>query len=119
MTPLLLAFASAVLQTSPAGPAGWTAFTRHFDAHATRHHLVGASVSLVRDGATVARHHFGYADRATNRPVDDGTIFHWASVTKTLTAIAILQLRDGAGSRSTTGSRPGCRSSAGSTIPTA
>ena len=30
----------------------------------------------------------------TRRPVDEETIFHWASITKTFTGIAIMQLRD-------------------------
>jgi CubicO group peptidase (beta-lactamase class C family) len=34
------------------------------------------------------------ADLEQNRRVDEDTIFHWGSVTKTLTGIAILQLRD-------------------------
>ena len=36
----------------------------------------------------------GYQDLATKRPVDADTIFHWASITKTFTGIAIMQLRD-------------------------
>lgn len=34
------------------------------------------------------------ADRASGVPVTERTIFHYASITKTLTAIAIMQLRD-------------------------
>jgi len=36
----------------------------------------------------------GYADREAKRRVDNSTIFHYGSITKTLTAIAVLQLRD-------------------------
>ena len=49
---------------------------------------------LVRKGASSARHRLGLADRAAGRRITDRTIYHWASVTKTLTAIAVLQLRD-------------------------
>jgi len=55
---------------------------------------VGGSAVLLRNGRVAGRHHYGHADRATGRAVDDRTIYHWASVTKTLTAIAVLQLRD-------------------------
>jgi CubicO group peptidase (beta-lactamase class C family) len=34
------------------------------------------------------------ADREVNQPVDQNTIFHWGSITKTLTAVAVMQLRD-------------------------
>ena len=37
---------------------------------------------------------YGLADAERNRPVDEETIYHWASITKTLTGIAIMQLRD-------------------------
>jgi CubicO group peptidase (beta-lactamase class C family) len=56
--------------------------------------VVGGTAVLVRDGRIVARHHDGFAVHASGRRVGDSTIYHWASVTKTLTAIAVLQLRD-------------------------
>ena len=73
---------------------GWTDLTRRFDAFAEAAGVVGGSAVLVRKGAIAARHHFGYADLAAKRRVTDRTIYHWASVTKTLTAVAVLQLRD-------------------------
>ena len=36
----------------------------------------------------------GFQDLDAKRPVDADTIFHWASITKTFTGIAIMQLRD-------------------------
>ena len=36
----------------------------------------------------------GYADRDKRTAVDSQTIFHWGSITKSLTAIGIMQLRD-------------------------
>ena len=38
--------------------------------------------------------HDGLRDRSTNLAVDNDTIFHWASITKTFTGIAIMRLRD-------------------------
>ena len=72
----------------------WTDLTRRFDRFAEAAGVVGGSAVLVRQGAIVSRHHFGLADRAGGRRVTDHTVYHWASVTKTLTAIAVLQLRD-------------------------
>jgi CubicO group peptidase (beta-lactamase class C family) len=75
-------------------PADWRAFTQLFDASVDHDKIVGASVLIVRDGRVAARHEHGLADRAANQPVTERTIFHYASITKTLTAIAVMQLRD-------------------------
>ena len=75
-------------------PPGWPALTRQFDAYVASDQVVGASLAWVRDGRIVARHHVGFADLASGRAVDDSTLWHWASITKTLTAVATLQLRD-------------------------
>ncbi len=56
--------------------------------------MVGASWAFVRGRDVVAMETFGFADLETNRMVDKATIYHWGSITKTLTGIAILQLRD-------------------------
>ena len=75
-------------------PAGWGAFTQAFDRYSARDSIVGASVVVLHDGQVVARHEYGLADRASGKRVDQQTIFHYGSITKTLTAIAIMQLRD-------------------------
>jgi len=56
--------------------------------------IVGSSLWFVADGQVTHKAVVGYQDLASKRAVDDETIYHWASVTKTLTGIAILQLRD-------------------------
>ena len=75
-------------------PATWAAFTRAFDAYAAGDSILGASVLVVRQGRVAAHHEYGFADRALGERVDTATIYHWASITKTLTAIAVFQLRD-------------------------
>jgi CubicO group peptidase (beta-lactamase class C family) len=81
---------------APRGEAqrAWPDLIRRFDQFARTAGVVGGSAALVRNGEIAAQHHYGFADRAKRRPVTDGTIYHWASITKTLTAIAVLQLRD-------------------------
>ena len=74
--------------------ARWTAFTQLFDAASDGDKVVGAGVMLVRDGHVVAHHEHGYADRALGIRVTPQTIYHYGSITKTLTAIAIMQLRN-------------------------
>ena len=86
--------ADALLAPRNALPEGWDAFVRLFDAYADSDRVVGASVLVMRDGRTLDRHDYGWADRAARQRVDAHTIFHWGSITKTLTAISIMQLRD-------------------------
>lgn len=49
-------------------------------------------MALLRQGTIVERAHEDLRDRSTNAPVDANTIFHWASITKTFTGIAIMRL---------------------------
>lgn len=56
--------------------------------------VIGSSFVLIHDGLIVALDHYGFADREAGRAAGDHTIYHWASITKTLTGIAIMQLRD-------------------------
>jgi CubicO group peptidase (beta-lactamase class C family) len=92
LTGLLLAGPLAAQE--PAPPAAWTDFVRAFDKYAEVGGIVGAGALVMRDGRVLARHEVGFADRAAGRLVDDRTIFHYGSITKTLTAIAVMQLRD-------------------------
>ncbi|HXT17031.1 MAG TPA: serine hydrolase domain-containing protein [Gemmatimonadaceae bacterium] len=89
---------AALLFLAAAGPAqvpaAWPEFTRTFQTYVDSDHVVGASVIYMRDGTVLGRYDTGSADRAANVPVDSETIFHWGSITKSLTAISIMQLRD-------------------------
>jgi len=91
---LLAFFAAQAWSKQPALPAQWSALVGMFDPTLTDDHIVGGSVALVERGRVVARHDYGLADRDSHAPVDGQTIFHWASITKTLNAISVMQLRD-------------------------
>ena len=96
---MTLRLAIALVLLAPAitlaqAPAGWADFTRTFKAYADSDQVVGASVVLMKNGRVVGRYDHGYADRDKKVPVDSQTIFHWGSITKSLTAISIMQLRD-------------------------
>lgn len=56
--------------------------------------IVGSSFYVVRGGGTIVADHLGEQDAEAHVPVDAQTIYHWASITKTMTGIAIMQLRD-------------------------
>ncbi|CCW12857.1 serine hydrolase domain-containing protein [Rhodococcus aetherivorans] len=57
-----------------------------------RRPAVGLAVGVVRDGTLEFFHGHGVADIPSNRPVTEDTIFRIASITKTFTAIAVMQL---------------------------
>jgi len=46
----------------------------------------GSSLMVVRNGAIVHKAFEGFQDLERRRPVDEETIYHWASITKTFRA---------------------------------
>lgn len=59
-----------------------------------KHHLPGVAAGIVRGDRLVWSHGFGFADVEEGRAPDDRTLFRVASISKTVTATAVLQLRD-------------------------
>jgi len=57
-----------------------------------RRPTVGLAIGVVRDGWLAETHLHGLADIESCRPITSDTIFRIASITKTFTAIAIMQL---------------------------
>jgi CubicO group peptidase (beta-lactamase class C family) len=57
-----------------------------------RHPAVGLAVGLVHDGSLACFYGHGAADLASGTPVTEDTVFRIGSLTKTFTAIAVLQL---------------------------
>jgi CubicO group peptidase (beta-lactamase class C family) len=53
---------------------------------------VGLAVGVVRSGRLEFFSGHGLADLASNTPITEDTVFRIASITKTFTAIAVLQL---------------------------
>lgn len=65
-----------------------------FEAAARQEKVVGGTLVLLNDGKQIAVRRFGFADEKAQQRVDSDTIFHWASITKTFTAISLMQLVD-------------------------
>lgn len=92
--------AALVLMASPVAAeqtrfdAALREFREQHRAETSRAKIAGSSFYVVRDGRTVVADHLGEQDADAHVPVDADTIYHWASVTKTMTGIAIMQLRD-------------------------
>jgi len=94
---LARSFLAASLVASPATaqtPAGWNDFKKIFQSYVDSDKVVGASVVVLKAGKEIGRYDTGFADRAASVRVDSQTIYHWGSITKSLTAISIMQLRD-------------------------
>jgi CubicO group peptidase (beta-lactamase class C family) len=79
-------------------PTGFTeaykGFREYYAQRLRQHGIVGSSFMLLHDNQVIAREFYGLAHKEQNRAVNEDTIYHWASITKTFTGIAIMQLRD-------------------------
>ena len=88
------AIVTAVLLIATASPAQIESFQTRFESTLMRHGVVGGGFAFVHGPAPATEFNYGLARSATNHPVDADTAYNWASITKSFTAIAILQLRD-------------------------
>jgi CubicO group peptidase (beta-lactamase class C family) len=70
------------------------AFHAKFDAVLTQHGVVGGGFAFFHGTAAATQYFFGEARQDSHMRADADTAYNWASITKTMTAIAILQLRD-------------------------
>lgn len=92
---ILLIFTSMVQSQSPKNFAqARREFKTFYEQGMRKNGIVGSSFMLIQDGQVIAQEFFGQANQEKQQPVDENTIYHWASITKTFTSIAIMQLRD-------------------------
>jgi CubicO group peptidase (beta-lactamase class C family) len=66
----------------------------YYETGLRKNGIIGSSLALIRDGRVVLRDNYGLQSKSPDVAVDENTTYHWASCTKTLTGIAIMQLRD-------------------------
>ena len=57
-----------------------------------RHPAVGLAVGIIRDSRLESFHSHGLAEIASNTPITEDTVFRIGSLTKTFTAVAVMQL---------------------------
>ena len=85
-------------QSTPDTPAdfarAYREFKTNYENESRQHGIVGSSFFFIRDNQIIARELYGLANVELKRAVDEDTIYHWASITKIFTGIAIMQLRD-------------------------
>jgi CubicO group peptidase (beta-lactamase class C family) len=68
------------------------AFERQVEADRNALGIPGLSIVVIQDGEVLSARGFGYADVEHRVPATPDTLYHIASVTKTFTAILVLQL---------------------------
>lgn len=91
---LVLMLACTAGSAKPAVPPAVAKFQQTFDTVLAQHHIVGGAFGFQHAGDTPTEFYFGDARRGAHQKIDGRTAYNWASITKTMTAIAILQLRD-------------------------
>ncbi len=92
--PLLLASLLSPFSIGAQQPAAWHAAVERFDRFVHEDSVVGGALVRV-DGGTLTEHYVGSGDRGdSGRAGRSGmqTFWHWGSITKTLTAVAVMRL---------------------------
>lgn len=85
---------SSAAQNNDSVESALAGFYPFYESKLIDYKIAGSSFAFIRDNKVIGRKMVGMAHVAEGRKVDDNTIFHWASITKTLTGIAMMQLRD-------------------------
>jgi CubicO group peptidase (beta-lactamase class C family) len=93
-TTIACTLAAFIVSAHAPAPASWTAVLEGYRSALQRSGIAGSSLMVVRDGEIVARQNEGVQNVERHEAVTNETIYHWASITKTFTGIAIMQLRD-------------------------
>jgi len=80
--------------TEASTSADWAKLTQQLQQSMEDNQLLGLSVLLVKGGNVVYNEGFGVADVERNIPVDTNTVYRIASISKTITAVAAMQLHE-------------------------
>jgi CubicO group peptidase (beta-lactamase class C family) len=83
---ILAAFAATLPELTALKDLYWT--------RVKQYGIVGSSFALIHNNEVISEEFYGDANREKGQKVDRNTTWHWASITKTFTGIAIMQLRD-------------------------
>jgi len=93
-TPVLMVLSLLFVISVSAQQESYSKFIETFRRECRDAGIVGASFVFLKDSKVAASEYYGSANLEKNQPVDENTIYHWASNTKPFTGIAIMQLRD-------------------------
>jgi N-acyl-D-amino-acid deacylase len=76
------------------GDRNLVAFDDLLTSFIREHNVPGGALAIAYRGKLVYSRGFGYSDRAHKTPVQPGSLFRVGSISKTLTAVAVLQLAE-------------------------
>lgn len=88
----ILLLATAALAQLPANTSG--ELKTFYESGLKQHGIVGSSLVVLDHNQIVFRDMYGYQNLESKQPIDENSTFHWASISKTFTGVAIMQLRD-------------------------
>ena len=74
--------------------SNFSELSSYFQDLLSTNNVVGGQLWMLKDGKVIFKDQYGKANLEKDKPMDEATLFHWASITKTFTAIGIMQLRD-------------------------
>ena len=83
---------AAPAQTTGDALPGLEAYDQLMTAVLRKWRVPGGSLAVAREGRILLARGYGLADRASNAPVEPTSLFRLASLSKTVTAVAVLQL---------------------------
>jgi len=90
---IFLAFQSCHAQQKPSTQSVINAFDKELSARLNYEHLhASVSVVIIKDDHIIWRRAYGYLNRDSDIPADSSTIYRIASITKTFTALLLMQL---------------------------
>ncbi|HRJ64093.1 serine hydrolase domain-containing protein [Brevundimonas sp. UBA2416] len=88
----LAVFATDVCRAQPATPQSLSELDTAVAEVLADARVPGAALIVIENGRVVFRRNYGVADRATQAPVVDGTVFRAGSISKSFTAIGVMTL---------------------------
>lgn len=83
-----------LLTNQHSDPAGFTGIDQAMQDFVDRQGIVGASMGIVKDGKLVYAKGFGFADQETEEAVEPYHMFRIGSVSKLITAVAVMKLQE-------------------------
>jgi N-acyl-D-amino-acid deacylase len=92
VSPSAASLTSQEIPITGAAVPGMGSYDQVFSDLMRKHSIPGGAVAVLRDGKLIYARGFGFADVEKKTPVQPDALFRIASVSKTLTAVAIMRL---------------------------
>ena len=93
-TGALILLIIAIQPRLSANPSSVKEIESYIEKSIDRNKPPGISITIIKNGQITYNRAFGYADGPMKLPATTDTVYHWWSMTKIPTALAILQLHD-------------------------